>query len=314
MPLERLEFKKLREDFLELMEEEGKSINTVKNYRTDLDCFYHYWLDQTSNEHIDQLDLPQVLEYGSYLERRYQSDNSRRRRVQSLRIFFDFLVSHQYFKSNPVRKIATSPKFLDRPRPTKFEEVRSLWALLNHDLRGKSDLERLSSMRNQLIFLFIFGSGLKVSELHKLKWQQLVLSEKPVIVLHPPKRDSYSVPLLPHTVEILRGYEKLLSSEKKRSHQNFDEVLFNANAHRILSGGLSSRGLELLFKNWSNELGIEMTPKNLRLACVFRWMHEKHPDGLIKEWMGVAPSYQMKGLKEEKNNYIYQLGFLSETT
>ncbi|MFI5391555.1 MAG: hypothetical protein ACHQYQ_09350, partial [Bacteriovoracales bacterium] len=50
---------------------------------------------------------------------------------------------------------------------------------------------------------------------------------------------------------------------------------------------------------------IEITPKNLRQSCIFKWLHQEHSEDLIKEWMGVAPSYSLKIYQDlmEKNYY-----------
>ena len=96
-----------------------------------MDCFKNYLLDTAKSDLLGQLDLPQILEYGKYLDQKYSSNNSRRRRVPDSRIFFDFLVSEGISPSNPVRKIPTSPKFVDIPRPTKFIDVKTFMAFTN---------------------------------------------------------------------------------------------------------------------------------------------------------------------------------------
>ena len=90
----------LQNQFFQNLEITGKSENTIKNYRTDLECFNKYLVKNQKNFSIEKIDLPQILHYGNYLQERYQSDNSRRRRVQALRIFFDYLVGKGVFESN----------------------------------------------------------------------------------------------------------------------------------------------------------------------------------------------------------------------
>ena len=120
--------------FYKVLESQGKSENTLKNYKTDMDCFKNYLFDSAKSDLLGQLDLPQILEYGKYLDNKYSSNNSRRRRVQTLRIFFDFLVSEGISPSNPVRKIPTSPKFVDIPRRRKFVDIKTLWLSLINDI------------------------------------------------------------------------------------------------------------------------------------------------------------------------------------
>jgi site-specific recombinase XerD len=309
-----LDLLNLQTKFFNELKKAGRSPNTLKNYKTDLDCFNQYLKDVQKNLDIKDFSIPQVQQYGNYLENRYNSDNSRRRRVQALRMFFDFLVQRDVFPSNPVRKIPTSPKFLDIPRPTPFVDVKTLWEYLLDEANTKNKINRLLALRNQLSILFIFGAGLKVSDMAKLKTSRVFIDKKEgarVMIDHP-KRDSYTIPLPDVFTEIYEVYTKELEAMKKRSGIEFDELLFNANPYRILSGGLSPRGLEIIFEDFRKKLMITLTPKSLRQACIFKWLHQGHNDNLIKEWMGVAPSYSLKLYKEHLQNNVYNDAFLKE--
>ena len=41
-----------------------------------------------------------------------------------------------------------------------------------------------------------------------------------------------------------------------------------------------------------------MTPRNLRQACILKWLCQNISDSTIKEWMGVLPSYNLDPYKE----------------
>lgn len=303
----------LQEDFYHTLEHKGRSSNTLKNYKTDLECFNTFLSKQGEKLNLERFDLSFVQEYGAYLQRRYNSDNSRRRRVQALRMFFDFLVERELLSTNPVRKLPTSPKFLDIPRPTPFVDVKTLWIYLLEEEKQRGDLARLVALRNQVIMLLVFGAGLKVSDLAGLQAEHIMVSEEGarVLISHP-KRDPYTVPLPKVFIPVFEAYTDLLGKIKSREDHNFTEILFNANPYRILSGGLSPRGLEVVFEEIRKRLLITLTPKSLRQACIFKWLHQGHSESLIKEWMGVAPSYSLKGYKEHQSQYLYHEDFLEE--
>lgn len=303
----------LQEDFYHTLEHKGRSTNTLKNYKTDLECFNTFLSKQGERLNLERFDLSFVQEYGSYLQRRYNSDNSRRRRVQALRMFFDYLVERGLISTNPVRKLPTSPKFLDIPRPTPFVDVKTLWIYLLEEEKQRGDLARLVALRNQVIMLLVFGAGLKVSDLAGLLSENIMLSSEGarVLIAHP-KRDPYTVPLPKVFIPVYEAYTDLLAKIKSREDLLFNEVLFNANPYRILSGGLSPRGLEVVFEEIRKRLLITLTPKSLRQACIFKWLHQGHSESLIKEWMGVAPSYSLKSYKEHQSQYLYHEDFLEE--
>ncbi len=305
----------LQDEFFTMLKGKGRSLNTLKNYRTDLDCFNKYLVEVTKNKRLDisGFSIPEIKEYGSFLEKKYNSDNSRRRRVQALRMFFDFLVEEKVFPSNPVRKIPTSPKFLDIPRPTPYVDVKTLWQFLLEESASKQPMVRLIAKRNMVTLILIYGAGLKVSDLSGLQVSQIYLDEdSPRVLVNPPKRDPYTVPLPSIFTTVFNDYSKTLVTMKRDSKVEFDSVLFNANPYRILSGGLSSRGIEIIFEEFRKKLMIECTAKSLRQACIFKWLKQKHKDSQIKEWLGLAPSYNLKMYKEHLSNHAHDEGFLEE--
>lgn len=301
----------LQEEFYHSMQRKGRSVNTLKNYKTDLDCFNQYLTDLQKNLDISNYSLQEILEYGKYLEAKYSSDNSRRRRIQALRLFFDFLVEKAVFSSNPVKKIPVSPKFLDIPRPSPFSHVKTLWLyLLKQDHKDLSNLERLKAMRNQLIFLLVYTSGLKVSDISSLERSSFSFGKTSRVIIQHPKRDPYSVALCETFKKIYESYIELLETVKVSHQIDFSEIFFNANAHKILSGGISSRGIELIFDSWRKELMIEVTPKSLRQSCIFTWIHKDINETVIKEWLGVAPDYSLKLYKDHSLQHLFNDSFI----
>lgn len=300
----------LTQDFIEHLKFKGKSPNTIKNYKTDLDCFKDFLVKRGQGLHLVDFGLPKVLEYGAYLDQKYSSDNSRRRRVQTVRIFFDFLIEKQIFNENPMRKLPTSPKFLDVPKPTPFIDIRKLWDHLTHEVETTKNLEQLIALRNKVVIALIYGGGLKVSDLAAMTMDQLYLMEAGARVLvTPPKRDPYTIPLPGEYLELFNTYLATLKVYKEKQGIEFAYLLFNANPYRILSGGLSPRGLEVVFEELRKHLKINLTPKSLRQSCIFKWLQDKNDDVTIKEWMGVTPHYSLKAYQDDVTKNIFSSVF-----
>lgn len=292
--------------FLDGLKGLGRSFNTIKNYRTDLECFNRFIGSFRDTVGIRDFDIPLIEEYGAFLNNKYASDNSRRRRVQTLRMFCDYLTERGILSNNPVRKLRPSPKFQDIPRPAPLMDVKTLWMHLIKEVKATKALQQLMFKRNQIIFLLIFGGGLKVSDLENLKINDIILEDEPRVIITPPKRDPYSVPLPAIFRVVFNSYLESLNA--LGWGQNY--LLFNANPYKILSGGISPRGLEKVFEEVRNKLLIGLTPKSLRQAAIFKWLHAGDSDGLIKEWMGVAPSYSLKGYKDFMDKHYYNEEFL----
>lgn len=296
----------LQQEFYRNLRAGGKSQNTLKNYKTDLDCFNFYLNTEYASVEVKNFDQALVTNYGKYLENKYSSDNSRRRRVQALRIFFDFLLGKSLVSSNPVRKLPTSPKFLDIPRPTPFIDVKTLWTYMVEESHSQDKIQELLSKRNQILFLLIFGAGLKVSDLSDLKTADITFhGEEARVLIRHPKRDAYTVTLPLVFKKVFANYQAILEEMKNKSQISFENLLFYANPYRIISGGLSPRGIEIIFEDYRNKLMITLTPKSLRQACIFKWIQQEKSVSLIKEWLGLAPSYDLKLYLEHASQFLY---------
>lgn len=301
----------LQQQFLQYLERGGKSLNTLKNYKTDLDCFNYFLISKQKGLSVQEFGPKKVMEYDEFLHQKYKSSNSRRRRVQALRLFFDYLVQEEMYAENPIRKIPPSPKFLDIPRPTPLSQIEKLLPHLYQEEKSRSPFAGLLALRNQIIVLLIFDGGLKVSDLTSLQEDHIIMEDPPRVLVAPRKRDPYTVPLSPTFAKIFPSYLKALHFFKDQDQLDFPELLFNANPFRILSGGLSPRGLEMIFAEFRQKLGIQVTPKSLRQACIFHWLHQEKEEALIKEWLGLAPSYSLKIYQEHMSHHIYKKTFLN---
>ena len=285
-------FDRLEKNFLQYLSRRGRSTNTLKNYRTDLECFRRYLEENNCSLNLSTLKPKYVQHYGSYIEKAYKSDNSRRRRVQALRIFFDYLVEKKVYHGNVVRSLPTSPKFIDIPRPPLPRDVGRLWKFLLRDCQTSEDLKNAMAWRNAVLFLLIYGGGLKVGQLAGLERRQVRSSASSSrVLLTPTKGNPYTVPLPNIFHPIFSRYKQSLKPFKKPA---FKQLLFNANIYAIISGGLGARGIEVIFEHWRNCLNIDsLTPKSLRQACILSWLGQKIPPVTIKNWLNLSPSYDL---------------------
>jgi site-specific recombinase XerD len=288
------------QEFLKLLEHQGKSFNTVKNYKADLQCFNGFLLQKQENLKLKAFNTTQVQEYSLYLDKKYDSPNSVRRRVQALRIFFDFLMSQNLFPENPLKQMAVSPKVLDIPSPTSYPEVLKTYVYLKEKLNQSEGLSQIVASRNIIIFHLIYGAGLKVSDISQLSFSSILKDQKGfrVLVEHP-KRDPYSVPLPQGFNLDFQFYKTHFLQFLKQKDLDIDHLLFNANPYKILAGGLSPRGTELFFEDLRKNLKTQMTAKSLRQSCIFKWLNQNINHASIKEWLGVTPSYSLELYLEE---------------
>ncbi len=296
--------------FLQTLEVKGKSRNTIKNYKTDLQCFIDYLVAHKMDCTFNEFKINQVNEYSTYIDNKYNSVNSKRRRIQALRLFFDYLIEKGLQDENPIRKIPTSPKFVDIPRPLPYEDVRKVVAFINQKIENTQGLTKLIHERTKFIIMTIYGAGLKVSQIEKIKKDHFLHANGVLRVLvTPAKRDPFTITTPSFYESFYFGYKDKITQNEQLQDLDPSALTFNANPYKILSTSISARGIELIFKDISKNLGIEnFTPRTLRQSCIFRWMNEGTPDITVKEWMGVLPSYSLKLYKQELKEKNFHFG------
>lgn len=303
------------EVFYSSLAKKGRSFNTLKNYKTDLACFFSFIENSETRIDFSEIDAEMIRHYGDFLEIKYNSSNSRRRRIQHLRIFFDYLVENQIFSTNPVRMIPTSPKFIDKPRPASNVDINTLFSYLADEI-NKSVPESISELlhyRNLTMMILVYGAGLRVSDLAQMKVDQIFINDgDPKVLVYHPKKDPYSVPLPSIFKKVFTNYRRLLNKEKKDSQKVFKNLFFNANHFKILKGGLSPRGQEVIFEEIRKKLLIDITPKSLRQACIFKWLQMGNKDQVIKDWLGMAPSYSLIRYRNCASQFSYDNYFLEK--
>lgn len=289
-----------QQSFLGHYRQEGKSENSLKCYRLDFTCFNEY-LEHASThpiKNLHQFNTRMVEEFEVFLGQKYKNINSIRRKLQTLRLFFDFLVQKGDFPDNPIRAIQSAPKVLYPPTLHPIEKIQQAQLHFINKINGaETSKEILQSYRNYVLFLLIYHSGLSVSQLANLKIKDLLNLEDENaeirILIQSKRRDPYTIPFPNEFRSTLQRYCKILHEEMNLDNFYFEQLFFNSNAYKLISGGISPRGVEDIFHKMCEATKLDITPKSLRQTCALKWIQEEHAPATIKEWMGVAPSYSM---------------------
>ncbi len=291
-------FKIQQSNFLDHYRAQGKSENSLKCYRLDFNCVNDFLIKHSlAKSNQFNFDISTTQEFEHFLSQRYPNINSVRRKLQTMRLFFDYLVAKNLITSNPIKAIQSSPKVLYPPTLHPMSDIQQTQLYLVFKIKNSaSSKEKIQNFRNYVLFLIIYHSGLSVSQLATLKRENFLGLEgngEIRILISTEKRDPFSVPFPEHLRSTLTEYFSLLSSEMQKDDFFFNEIFFNSNAYKLISGGISARGLEDIFNKISESLKLEITPKSLRQTAILHWVAQNHNSTTIKEWLGVAPSYNM---------------------
>lgn len=246
--------KELVDKFCEYIRvEKNYSLYTVSDYKKDILDFADFLIREKFGS-LERFGNNANRYYLAYLNQKGLRTRSVARKMSSLRSFYRFLVNEGICDINKFAEV-TSPK-LEKilPKFLYLEEIDKLFDSINTDtLLGK---------RDYAILEFMYGTGVRVSELCSLEIDDIDYVNKQVIVLGKGSKERY-LPLHELIIESLDDYVSSARIElQARNKAEISNKLF-LNHH---GGELSPRGvrviLEKIVKNASESFHI--SPHMLR--------------------------------------------------
>jgi len=171
---------------------------------------------------------------------------------QCLATFFDFLVKKGYYKVNPIDGIAKPrlPKSL--PRCLTNLQVQKLKQELNTYPCGTP----LEHWRNTAIILTFLYTGIRLSELLKLKRNEVNFEEKSIYIHRGKGAKDRMIPIHPKLVPYLEFY--LTKRDQKLPVSGYFFTSFRSGKP------LAIKNLYAVFKKLSCQCGFKITPHMLR--------------------------------------------------
>lgn len=152
-------------EFLEFLKKEKRfSFHTVRGYEVDLSQFQDFLSERKGKRKISEVKVGDVRDFVGALLRYGYSEKSTQRKLSSLKSFFRYLKREGKITQNPAITIrAPTPE----RRLPKFLTVRQMEKAL--DITGDDQF----ALRDKAILEILYASGLRVSELVKLKLRDI---------------------------------------------------------------------------------------------------------------------------------------------
>ncbi|MBT9164061.1 MAG: Tyrosine recombinase XerC [candidate division WS2 bacterium] len=179
-------------DFLENLKYRGFSPHTIKAYKTDLSDFILFIKSQKIE--LFELNHQVILKWLQVMEN--LNKRSIARKISSLKSFFRYLKSLNYKLVDPIPWLSSPKLPLKLPLFLSIQEAKEIF--LN------SPVEPIE-IRDFLILTFMYGSGLRVSEVRNLLLEDVDLDEGRIRVIGKGKKERitfFPTPLIP----ILKKY------------------------------------------------------------------------------------------------------------
>ena len=178
-----------------LLSERRLARNTVASYLSDLNQLQNYLIKKKITL-MNELDTQSLREYLKFLRHKLQAGpNSMSRKVSTLKNWFKFL--NQRYNLTNIAAILAFPK-LQKKLPKFLTEVE-IEKLLDYAAKDETNL----GIRNRVMLMLLYVTGMRISELTELKVQSLNFDEGLVIING--KGDKQRVvPILPELLTLIR--------------------------------------------------------------------------------------------------------------
>ena len=203
---------------------------TIQNYQKDVLEFEQFLKKESFGDLLKPINNSGRY-YTAFLNENYHKPRSVARKLSSLRSFYKYCVREGLCEKNPFGEVS-SPK-LDKSLP-KFlyqEEIEVLFDSINTNT--------LLGIRDNALLEFMYGTGVRVSELCSIKEKDIDYINKQVIVLGKGKKERY-LPLHELIIDSLQEYISYARNELQlKNKKEVSDILF-LNNH---GGPLTPRGV-----------------------------------------------------------------------
>lgn len=150
--------------------EKNFSNYTVSAYKSDLVSFF-IW---TNNISPEKVTYNQIREYLHFIQKFNYKKTTVARKIASLRTFFKYLYKSQFIEINPAENISAPKKPKSLPKFLTDDEMNKILDNIKIDTPA--------GLRNKAILELLSATGMRVSELSNLNFEDLNLDENEIIV------------------------------------------------------------------------------------------------------------------------------------
>ncbi|MCL7752906.1 tyrosine-type recombinase/integrase [Polaribacter sp. Z022] len=259
-------------EFLDYLSLEKKySAHTITAYKTDLNSFKSFLIDNCNLEDLSEVNYSLIRSWIVTLVNNNVSNRTINRKVSSLKSFYKFLQKSNQIELNPLSK----HKML---KVEKKVQVPFTAREINEVIKDIDKEDTFVSIRNKLIVELFYSTGIRRTELINLKEHNISFSDKTIKVLGKRNKERY-VPLLGSVIQTLKKYLQL----KKEFSIGLGELFITEKGNKIYET-LVYRIINTYFSRVSSKE--KKSPHILRHSFATHLLNEGADLNSVKELLG----------------------------
>lgn len=278
--LEEIYFQDNIEDYILEMDIQSYSSNTLKTYKSILNNFYKFLLEQ-NRVNNDKAILRYFKKYLQYLKRE--------KNVSQNYLYLVTVVIKKFFEFSEIdvnEEIKAPKRTKSLPKSLNEQEVYDLIHARDDEYDPeKTNPQNITRLRNKVILTLLYSTGLRVSELIKLKTDSIDENERTIRVRGKGEKDRIVI-FDKRTLDLIHEYLD------KRGVEN--EYLFVNQRNEMLT----SRYIQLMIKEYAEKANItkKVTPHVLRHSFATH---------LLKNGVDIRAIQQLLGHSNLSTTQIY---------
>lgn len=264
--------------------------NTLLSYENDLKKFNKY----LNNKSIVKVEKKDILNFLNLERKNNKSEKTLSHDLTVLRNFYKFLDVNEEINYNPTIDLKYLKVTKTLPHVLSLDEVN---LLLDINLNKKQDY------RDKAILELTYSSGLRISELTNLKFEDINLNENIVRVMGKGKKERI-VPIGDYATHYLNIYIKEYRNLFLKNKQS-DYIFLNSSGNKI-----SRQSIFKMLQKRAKEKGIktEFSPHTLRHSFASHMLENGADLRSIQELLGhsdisTTQIYTHIGDKKIRENY-----------
>lgn len=259
-------------EFLEYLKyEKNYSMNTLINYKIDLEEFEHFLT--TINSTFLATNYKEIRGFLEYLNDKKFTNGSVSRKISSIKSFYKFMNIKGYLKSNPTQLVSYPKKAFRLPKFVEYKELEELF--------NTPDINTSLGIRNLLILELLYASGMRVSELVNVKLCDIDMNRKEIRVLGKGSVERIAY-FGEYAQDALKSYLDYARDELLNGKTS-DYLLINKNGTK-----LTDRGVRLIIDNLLKKASIKtkISPHTLRHTFATHLLNEGADLKIVQELLG----------------------------
>jgi len=265
----------------------GLSVNTLSAYRDAIKLLLCYSAD-TLKKSVDELITEDITEslvsnFLDHLEKKRNcTARTRNARLAAIRCLFAFIAREEPVLLMQCQQIRAIPTKRTEHRIVDYLEEKELQAVLD-----SIDINSRTGVRDRALFMLMYNTGARVSEIVNLKRDDLRLKDIAQVNLLGKGKKPRSCPLWSETVTALEAYLR----QRKPKENGTQQVFLNANGDPI-----TRFGIRHITRKYGTKAQIKcpsiraksVNPHTLRHTTAMHLLRSGNDINTVSHWLGHA--------------------------